>query len=58
MSSNAHEESLEHERIIKKLIDKGVMRVDALGSIVYVNCNTLEVEYLGDTLSKEEEDAR
>lgn len=45
-------------RIIKRLIDRGVMRIDALGDMVFVNCNTLEVEYLGDTLSKGEEDAR
>ena len=51
-------ERVERERIVEWLIDRGVMRIDALGSTVFVNCNTLEVEYLGDTLSKGEEDAR
>ena len=40
------------ERIIKQLVDLNVMRVDALGDIVFVNCNTLEVQYLGDALIK------
>ena len=42
------------ERIVKQLIDHGVMRVDALGDMVFVNCNTMEVQYLEDTLIKGE----
>jgi len=51
-------ESLERERIIKKLIEHEVIRVDALGDTVFVNCYTLHVEYLRDALTKGEEDAR
>ena len=36
----------ERERIIKLLMTKKVVRIDALGSLVFVNCDTLEVEYL------------
>lgn len=36
----------ERERIIKLLIAKKVVRIDALGSLVFANCDTLEVEYL------------
>lgn len=37
---------IERKRIMNLLIDNKVLRIDALGSLVFVNCDTLEVEYL------------
>lgn len=36
----------ERNRLMELLEDLGVVRYDALGSLVYVNCNSMEVEYL------------
>lgn len=36
----------ERERIMEFLVANKVLRIDALGSLVFVNCDTLEVEYL------------
>lgn len=43
-------EASERERIIQLLIANKAMRIDALGSPVFVNCDTLEVEYLPGSL--------
>lgn len=40
----------ERLRIIKLLKANKVLRVDALGSLVFVNCDTMEVEYLPNLL--------
>ena len=42
------------ENIIKQLIDQNVIRIDVFGRPVFVNCNTLEVQYLKDFSIKEE----
>lgn len=39
-------EASERKRIIGLLIANKVLRVDALGSLVFANCDTLEIEYL------------
>lgn len=44
----------ERLRIMNLLLENKVIRIDALGSIVFVNCDTLEVEYLPDALIKAE----
>ena len=45
----------ERERIIKLLIANNVLRLDALGSLVFINCDTLAVEYLPESLVKGEQ---
>lgn len=40
----------ERERIMELLKANQVLRVDALGSLVFVNCDTLAVEYLPSSL--------
>lgn len=47
-SGLAHGVVQERQRIIELLTAKKVLRVDALGSLVFVNCDTLEVEYLSE----------
>lgn len=46
----------ERERLTELLIANKVLRVDALGSLVFVNCDTLEVEYLPSLLTEGKED--
>lgn len=48
----------ERERIIALLIEHKMMRVDALGSTVFVNCDTLEVEYLQTSIINGEHHGR
>ena len=45
----------ERERIIKLLIANNVLRLDALGSLVFINCDTFAVEYLPESLLKGEQ---
>ena len=40
----------ERERIMELLKANQVLRLDALGSLVFVNCDTLAVEYLPSSL--------
>ena len=47
-------ERLERERLIEMLIANKVIRRDALGDMVFVNCDTMAVEYLSETLIKGE----
>ena len=45
-------ERFEQERLIEMLIANKVIRRDALGSLVFVNCDTLAVEYLPEAIIK------
>lgn len=45
----------ERERIVELLIANNVLRLDALGSLVFINCDTLAVEYLPESLVKGEQ---
>lgn len=44
----------QNDWLIQELIDNKVIRRDALGSLVFVNCDTMRVEYLPDNLIKGE----
>lgn len=46
-------EAVAEERILNSLVKNKVIRRDALGSLVFVNCDTLAVEYLSDTFTGE-----
>ena len=47
--------TLERLRIIQELLNQNVIRTDALGQTVFINCNTLEVEYLSKSVTQGEE---
>lgn len=42
----------ERERIMRLLVEHQVIRRDALGSLVFVNCDTMAVEYLPEVLAE------
>lgn len=54
-SGLAHGVVQERERIVELLIANKVLREDALGSLVFVNCDTLAVEYLEESLIRGEQ---
>lgn len=42
----------ERERIVQLLLANKVLRIDALGEWVFVNCDTLEVQYFEGLLTE------
>ena len=42
----------ERERIVQLLLTNKVIRIDALGEWVFVNCDTLEVQYFEGLLTE------
>jgi hypothetical protein len=45
----------ERERLFGMMLTNKILRIDALGYFVFVNCDTLQVEYLDNALIKGEQ---